>query len=156
MNENMQVWLETLKTGQYDQAKGALDVVDPGSGKHSFCCLGVACDLAVRSGVSMEVTVNTDEELVRYDKEGGLLPEKVRMWLGVPSTHPQIVIENINFDETKSEWDDTFYPGVDRYQKHNPRFLVNCHVTELNDDAGMSFAQIAQLVEYAGGFSEEV
>lgn len=155
MNENFQIWLDTLKTGQYQQATGALDVVDDG-GNHSFCCLGVACDLAVKDGVEMEIHTSDDNDVVSYDREQGVLPGKVKDWLGLDQTNPRIVVQNPNFVSGDDRCAHVYSADGERSQLANPRYLINEYVTELNDEYGLTFEQIAQLVEFAGGFSEEV
>lgn len=42
-------WVEALRSGEYEQAKGSL-IVEAPSGKMEYCCLGVLCDLAVQDG----------------------------------------------------------------------------------------------------------
>lgn len=43
-------WLAALRSGEYEQGKGVLRRVGT-SGNKEYCCLGVLCELAVRSGV---------------------------------------------------------------------------------------------------------
>jgi hypothetical protein len=59
--EHRKLWVEALRSGKYQQAKGQLAA---GGG---FCCLGVACEV---SGF-------------RYDPDYISLPQDVMEWLGV-------------------------------------------------------------------------
>ena len=43
-----QKWVAALRSDEYEQSKGRLRRVD------GFCCLGVACELAVREGIIAE------------------------------------------------------------------------------------------------------
>ena len=45
LNKNAKKWVKALRSGKYKQGIGQLR-----SGE-KFCCLGVACDLAVKAGV---------------------------------------------------------------------------------------------------------
>ncbi len=38
------LWLDALRSGEYKQGKGSLRDTDD-NGEHSYCCLGVLCDL---------------------------------------------------------------------------------------------------------------
>lgn len=60
------LWVEALRSGEYEQTKERL------KRGNSFCCLGVACEVAVAEGV-----VET------YDGSRTGLPPAVQAWLGV-------------------------------------------------------------------------
>ena len=38
-------WVKALRSGEYDQTDGTLAEVNLDTGKESFCCLGVLCDI---------------------------------------------------------------------------------------------------------------
>lgn len=44
-------WAQALESGEYAQATGRLADTDEEGEPVSYCCLGVACDLAIRAGV---------------------------------------------------------------------------------------------------------
>lgn len=46
LTKNQQLWLSALRSGEYLQGRGQLQVDD------LFCCLGVACKVAEKAGVS--------------------------------------------------------------------------------------------------------
>lgn len=74
----VRAWIKALRSGKYKQGRYALrDAND------KYCCLGVACDLAVKAGVIKKPTLNDDESY--YFSKGNYmqLPNKVRKWLGI-------------------------------------------------------------------------
>ena len=75
MNPNAEKWVAALESGEYTQTVG---VLHDGNG---FCCLGVACDLAIKEGVPL--SLDEDGECVLYDGVGGVLPDRVMRWLGM-------------------------------------------------------------------------
>jgi hypothetical protein len=80
LNENAKKWVEKLRSGELEQGLHALH--DDGK----FCCLGVACELAVEEGLPLVVKekINLDgTTYVEYDGHSGVLPEKVVEWLGL-------------------------------------------------------------------------
>lgn len=78
--ENALKWVAALRSGDYEQTQGGLrDTL-------GYCCLGVACEVAIQSGVQIEVT--EPPELVpqvswKYNGMSGTLPLVVMDWLGV-------------------------------------------------------------------------
>lgn len=85
MNENAQNWVEALESGEYAQGEGWL------CADGAFCCLGVACDLAVKAGVEIAVdrrsvtTRHGDRILTSYGRIETRLPRLVMDWLGLAS-----------------------------------------------------------------------
>jgi len=78
MNEHAKAWVAALRSGKYEQAKGRLR--SPGN---HFCCLGVACELAVAAGVIPAAEWSPDREEWTYGGKSGTLPPVVRNWLGL-------------------------------------------------------------------------
>jgi len=164
MNEFEREWVEVLKTTDLPQTKGMLHRTVPKEDNPvGYCCLGVAAKMAVERGIIESVIVDDslapDTSLDRIpgceyfgeEKEYCFLPEEVAKALGDVESDPAIVIENVNFDENKPA--DTYYVDINKinvYRKNNPRYLVSVGVSSLND-VGLTFAQIGQLIEYAGG-----
>jgi hypothetical protein len=71
----IQLWIEALESGEYKQAVSYLSI-------HGlYCCLGVACEVAIKHGV--EVTRAYRDEIVQYDGDHSLLPPSVQKWLGL-------------------------------------------------------------------------
>ena len=87
--EHRELWTRTLRSQLYRQGKTKLRVGD------TYCCLGVACDLfglgkwVVGEDVPL---VNTVVHSSRYEYRIGdscevtVLPEDVRLWLGLRNT----------------------------------------------------------------------
>jgi len=75
-------WVEALRSGKYEQTKGALRAGD------KFCCLGVACDiskLGVWVPASKKYTSVSDTNTYKVGKYQQYieLPDEVMDWLGV-------------------------------------------------------------------------
>jgi hypothetical protein len=97
-------WIEALESGDYAQAKGSLRKIDyppnaQGVSENGYCCLGVACEVAAKTGgVSGEweagspapLFIVRDAQGERKDSAGGALPFAVADWLGVPDSDPRI------------------------------------------------------------------
>lgn len=78
MNENARKWVQALRSGEFQQAKGTLRDQDG-----RMCCLGVACEVYRR-----EVGGEWRDEQFGPPGEsfqGGFLPLGVRDWLGLAS-----------------------------------------------------------------------
>lgn len=94
--ENIQKWIDALRSGEYKQGKGRLKYSNQdGDVKH--CCLGVACEVALVDGVGLELTNNpmniyTDRKYF-FDGYGESIPPKVQKWLGVDDDDPRITEE---------------------------------------------------------------
>lgn len=71
LNKNAKKWVKALRSRKYKQTTRKLSQ----GGK--FCCLGVACELAVEAGVISAPRNNI------YDDQGAWLPAKVMDWLGL-------------------------------------------------------------------------
>lgn len=123
--ENMAKWAEALESGEFEQGTGHLAIVELSSTgeplKTLHCCLGVACEVAMRNGVELvKIQGSSDGRAVLfYDGESGVLPHKVQEWLGL--------------DETNES------------EGGNP-YLSEGSATELNDDAGFTFREIGEQV----------
>jgi len=64
------LWVKALRSGDYEQGKGAL------KGLNGYCCLGVLCDLH-------SAETGTDWDRGVYLGRGNVLPEVVREWAGL-------------------------------------------------------------------------
>lgn len=81
--ENIRKWVEALRSGKYKQTrKGLRDAM-------GFCCLGVACEVAIANGVPLVVgTPNRiDSVWWSYDETASSLPGKVSDWLGLSGSY---------------------------------------------------------------------
>lgn len=86
MNNNAKKWIAALRSGDYKQGLGAL-CQTYADGDCRYCCLGVACEVAIKSGVPIEVSGCTyrSSSLINFDGHLFNLPESVREWLGLNS-----------------------------------------------------------------------
>jgi hypothetical protein len=73
----MQFWLTALRSGQFQQGRGELHNAET----DSYCCLGVACEVAYQAGVILHRAVY--EGCTSYDGDSTALPKAVREWLGI-------------------------------------------------------------------------
>jgi hypothetical protein len=121
-------WLAALRSGQYQQGQKYLKVND------RFCCLGVLCDLAVEDGVAewgpsgychSEATARTDLDYDLVNNSNTSLPPAVQAWAGLDQADP--IVTEVSSDD--------FY----RFGRFN--------LSELNDDEGWDFFQIADVIE---------
>lgn len=126
-------WLAALRGGHYHQGQGHLCVA--GIPHAQFCCLGVLCDLYAQAHPKLaEWQTQNNEEATFFtrDLEGNLvdsdenyLPEPVQMWAGIPCQDPVI----------KDFWSHERFPDN------------NTTLAKLNDDKGLSFEEIAKVIE---------
>lgn len=109
--------MEALRSGLYVQGRGKLGQAD-NDGVIEYCCLGVACELAHEDGVTIEREVSND--LVVFDGVYDLLPPAVQLWLGVADEDPEVAVDGK---------------------------VRSINLSTLNDDAGLNFDQIADIIE---------
>jgi len=88
---NRKKLVEALRSGKYVQGECKLRAKD-----NKFDVLGVACDLAIQEGV---VSDWKETENGRYscEYETGILPHKVRRWLGFKGRFGRYVIDEMMF-----------------------------------------------------------
>lgn len=110
----MKQWVAALRSGEYQQGQGYLNK------QNKFCCLGVVCDLYIKSGGKGEWKMDATGmgRFIVKDAvdEAMYLPDVVRKWL----------IE------------DDFAAGQD---------LSELNPISLNDNRRLDFAQIADCIE---------
>ena len=111
LNENAKKWVAALRSGKYQQGKNWLRKGD------QFCCLGVACELAVAEGI---VSYGVVGDVAKYGNKYSYLPREVQDWLGL------------------SHIGATYHGGS--------KERVNSLPIQ-NDCDGLSFEQIADIIE---------
>lgn len=84
------------------------------------CCLGVLCHLAEKHGAVERRAPNEQHACAFYDNASQVLPHSVAVWAGLGSVNPTV-------PQTAGQ---------------RPVFL-----TSLNDGQGLTFQQIADLIE---------
>lgn len=132
--ENIQTWVDALRSGEYSQTTGTLrssGYYDPKSGP-AYCCLGVACDVSGLGEWSTEM--DHDGE---YLSNGGFLPS--------------LVVNHFGLDEIDG-WDPPVPLEVAR--RFAPEATKRateswCGVISLStlNDNGATFLQIADIIE---------
>jgi hypothetical protein len=89
---NMRLWFAALRSGEFEQGPGYLKKTAPdGTSKH--CCLGVACEIAMRHGVELSthyVGESGGYGFIQFNGTGSELPLEVASWLGVISAVPKV------------------------------------------------------------------
>lgn len=116
MNENAKAWIEALRSGKFEQTQGWL------RNHEGYCCLGVACELALEAGIIEESYFDDNSEYASYDGEDTELPEVVAEWLGL--TNP-----------------------AGRYEPETPDPDVECWGLTWDNDKGKTFDEIADIIE---------
>lgn len=117
-------WCNALRSGEYKQATGELRVKD------SFCCLGVLCDLYEKEHPN-KLQWDEVDHLFRFinnfnapSSESTHLPPNVRDWAGLNYDNPQF---------------------SQQYFKDKEK--VCSTLIEANDEVGLNFNEIADLIE---------
>jgi hypothetical protein len=106
--EHRKLWIDALRSGDYKQATSQLRYED------GFCCLGVACDLWMKSGDAPKFVQWEGEYFVYRELEDGedpdstrnqisnILPDEVRDWLGLRTNcgyygpYPTVALTSVN------------------------------------------------------------
>jgi hypothetical protein len=126
--------IKALRSGEYPQARQRLCSVDPEGNPVGYCCLGVACEVAMKHGIELEVKV---EDLDRgagpskarsYDGRWDYLPEKVRVAYGWKDDMGEL-----------SEIVPVHKPSAGAHESGSALSYLN--------DRGASFAEIADVIE---------
>jgi hypothetical protein len=125
--EIKQMWVDALLSGEYQQGYNYL--ASEFQGKVHYCCLGVLCDLAYKH----HATNRNEDEFARFsygkDSEynNAILPPDVQAWAGLDDNNPEL--KATVPDYTEEEFEDTV------------------RLSELNDDYGFSFKNLAKLIK---------
>lgn len=99
--ENIQKWVDALRSGEYDQGFSRLETlyIEDGEIIHrKLCCLGVACRVFMANNPGEMIA---DDDIIKNrttfvsvkspeDFESGILPNIVKEWLEVVETNPII------------------------------------------------------------------
>lgn len=138
-------WVKALESGEFRQTKGQLGLGNTVDG-FSYCCLGVACELAIQAGVKVQRQVVEEKEsgdpfdpdTVVYNGDVTLLPpQQVHEWYDME--------DNVQlFDVISWEIDNpgSWLPDLDGVEARE--YFVEA--SELNDANHYTFDQIARCV----------
>lgn len=140
--EAMTAWVAELRSGKYEQVKGVLCQINAEGNVVGYCCLGVLEELAIARGVinpALEDRFNRREYVIEKVDGGysyaSVMPHyEVLEWVGLNIDAAVIatVVDRAYVDE--SDWTETTRTR-------------EIGATDLNDDKGFSFEQIADAVE---------
>lgn len=107
MNQTVkQLWIDALRSGDYEQGKGTLTYIG-GDGKELDCCLGVLCKVAIANGV--KVKVDKDLDRLRYDDVTAYIPDSVMEWADMADGDPELAGVDPHGDDEEasaSVWND--------------------------------------------------
>ena len=122
-NPHIAHWCAALRSGDYKQGTGVMKHIDSSTGKVSWCCLGVACDIG-----GALLTRGRD---FGWDTEGGGFYYSTLPSLYVPGSQqgsstrlPEYLREALDLDDAR---DESFFASL--------------------NDGGQSFAYIADVLE---------
>lgn len=127
--EHRKQWIEALRSGRFSQTREKL------RDENGYCCLGVVCELA---GIEAE----DGAYYYVYEDEYLTLPQAGREWLGVRSPNPCLDIP----EEVRSLGVQGHHPDSEEADAY---VEWPTDVAALNDQ-GLTFNQLADLIEYFG------
>jgi len=85
MTEPIDLWIEALRSGEYHQTRLALRDAE------GFCCLGVACEVAIKAGLPLKQAGDDGYSVADGDIiHRAFLPQAVRAWLGLSTRNGQV------------------------------------------------------------------
>lgn len=76
-------WCAALRSGEYKQGQYSLNNVS----KNTYCCLGVLCDLYIKSGGNLRLSLHDNGITRAYDGCTGMPPSSVMDWAGMRTPH---------------------------------------------------------------------
>lgn len=93
--ERIQLWEQELRNPELHQGVGRLAGIDDAEkGIIRYCCLGVACEIAIANGLVLDRAeqrgVVADMTVIEYDGERDHLPEAVVEWYGFEDNNPRL------------------------------------------------------------------
>lgn len=124
-----------LRSGEIKQTKGKLG--DPNG---SRCCLGVACDIGVEAGVIEAPTLTQSRVPSDYNNPDGEGHTEESLMYGVTTgSMPREVANYFGFNDRVGVYGDRVRRVVGR--------LIQKSLTYSNDTEGLTFSQIADIIE---------
>lgn len=93
--EKLRLWIDALRSGEYEQGRGGLARRFDPNGSWQYCCLGVACEVAIKDGLDLAVSEGYGgSKPYGAAKETGFLPDEVVQWLGVDEANPVVLSDD--------------------------------------------------------------
>jgi hypothetical protein len=127
LKERRAAWVAALRSGRFEQCKGALAKVD--CDENGYCCLGVACEIAIEMGLDLPKVVLFDKLAYGAREKTTVMPDEVVAFLGMNTNGD-------NGDNNGAFYNDAAPDGFKDY---------GC-LAELNDN-GATFSEIADFIE---------
>ena len=155
--ENMIKWVKALQSDRFPQGQHRLATkdlrVEESKQNWAYCCLGVACEVALEDGVDMDVKgpyLFNGSYMSRksYDNHSVDLPERVLGWLGLRLSDEDVALPTVDFLAEDREL--LQLRGYD---------LLLCNeraaASFLNDALLYNFPQIAEAIKHRFDISQE-
>lgn len=137
LGPRQQAWVDDLFSGKFEQCKNKLTIVDI-HGESSHCCLGVACQTALKRGKKLDVNISYDK--VYYDNQNGALPSSMIDYLKMRNSCGDVLNEDLK--------------DIIKDRNRRRRFRNRTGMTEdgislasLNDHDNWNFKQIGNLIK---------
>lgn len=139
--------MTALRSGDWPQTRGVLHRIKSiyASSPVGFCCLGVACEVAIKQGLALErvplltaMRYGSRQTNRQHGSTTATLPDEVMDWFGFAYDNPPLKVP----DEVACEIDDAQFPG----ERESCSGLWNA--AQLNDDLHFTLAQIGDCFEY--------
>lgn len=123
--ERTKLLVNGLRSGRFPQISAQLGIAEDTVAFEvgGFCCLGVACEVAIENGLEISKTINADG-VISYDGSAEILPESVKAWYGFDDTNPKLC-----------------------EIKYSTGEINEIDATEANDEKSWDFQQIALAFE---------
>ncbi len=106
--DRVRLWAEELERTTKPQTTGHLHATSRTIGD-SFCCLGIACEVAIANG--LEVDVSGYHSMMVYDNSADILPTSVADWYGIDAD-PLLDVEDEYADSASALNDDEGFTFV--------------------------------------------
>jgi hypothetical protein len=120
-------WTAKLRSNEFIQGTARLSYDDVDDNQRKNCCMGVLCEMAVEDGIV--TSENVGGTVFYAHGESRVLPTEVMVWAGLNDTDPPL----------------RRCQEGDQYYRDDSDGIMTCSIA--NDDEGMNFFQIADLID---------
>lgn len=137
--ERVQMLVDALRSGDWEQGIQQLVVIDTLSGRKQYCCLGVAMEVAIANGCPITFEDRGDTRYYTDPNGQGahvVLSPAAADWYGFNSDNPNLKVRSGDLQEPEG------------YEAEFPDAIVQEAATELNDDKHWNFHQIADAFQH--------
>lgn len=116
--DRVQLLVDALESDEFEQCKGSLRLLQS-DGTYAYCCLGVATEVALRHGLSMEVAdkynlyAKEEPSSVWNHSNGQMLADEVVEWYGFEGRTPELkgvvsYIDGVKRGHPAHQWNDSY------------------------------------------------